>query len=336
MTGKLSRREFVRQLGIGTLSVPMLLNLLAGSLEAQGSHQRQSIIWLQGQSSRMHNSGTWSYPGYHEFIRNYFTVISAETPDVETIAIEYTDRGKPHILILDGYFSQDHYDPLNNLLKDLIVVSKAVILLGNEAAYSSGRPDGFLNLETELLHLVETPFIKLPGNPVHTRHLVGTLNHLIMYDVPELDEYRRPLLFYSQYICDHCQYRGDFEKGNFVDYFGQREGCLYLLGCKGPVTKNTCAVEKWNDTSTWCVAAGSPCTGCSEPDYPDNQGLGMYGQLTSDEAPINSFFVRNAATLAQGAFAVTVAGVGIHAVTKRISTPLKTQEIIDWKGKGNE
>ncbi len=321
---------------IGGLSTPVLLDMLSTNLLAEINTSKQSIIWIQGQSSGIHQSGIWSYPGFHSFVDKHFTLITSDSPDVQSATINSSDQGGEHILILDGYFSQDLDDPINNLLKDLIVVSRAVILLGNEATNSNSTPDGFLNLEKELLYLVETPYFKLPGNPVPIRHLVGSLNHLKLYGPPDFDEHRRPTMFYSQLICANCQYRGDFEQGNFARYYGQKEGCLYLLGCKGPVTRNSCAIEKWNGTSSWCVSAGSPCTGCSEPDYPNNSGLGFYGQLSSDTAPINSFFVRNASTIAQGAFAVTLAGVAVHTLSGRKANSLKDDEVFGFEEESDE
>ncbi len=305
----------------------MLLESLTQNLAAQEKHKRQSIIWLQGHSSGIQQSGIWSLPGFHSFIAKYFKVIPVDITGLQTFANEFSSQDTPHLLILDGYFSQDNDDSINNLLKDLIVVSRAVILLGNEASYGSNRPDGFMDLETELLHLVETPYFKLPGNPVPARNLLGALDHLILHGIPDLDEYKRPTMFYSTVICDRCDYRGDFESGYFVDHFGQREGCLYLLGCKGPVTKNSCAVEKWNETSNWCVGVGSPCTGCSEPGYPFHQGLGLYGQLSSNTAAVNSFFVRNSVTIAQGALAVSVAGVALHTISRKQQPVLENRTL---------
>ncbi len=336
MGEKLSRRKFVQHMVVGTLTVPVMMDLLTKNLMAQSTEIKYPIIWLQGQSSGIHRSGIMNFPGFYSFIDKHFKIISIESPDLNEVAAELSEKGNQHILILDGYFSDDLDDPINNLLKDLIVISRAVILLGNEASYSAKKPDGFLNLETELLHLVETPFFKLPGNPVPIRHLVGSLNHMILYDFPKLDELRRPTMFYSQKICERCQYRGDFERGNFVREYGEKEGCLYWLGCKGPVTYNSCAVDKWNETSSWCVGVGSPCTGCSEPDFPENAGLGLYGQISSDTAPINSFFVRNASTLAQGAFGVTIAGIAIHAFSRQTSSSMKDESQISIAEKENE
>lgn len=333
---RLGRRAFIRQLTAGSLSLPFLINLLSDNLTAKEIDQKQPIIWLHGQSSSIQRAGIWSYPNFYDFIQKYFTVISVDDPEIASLAIRDSESGNPHLLILDGFFSASFDDLVNNLLKDLIVISRAVILLGNEAAYSHKKPQGFLDLEEDLLDLVETPYIKLPGNPVPIRHLVGLLNHMVMFDLPELDGHRRPLMFYSQTICERCQYRGDFEKGNFVRYFGQKEGCLYWLGCKGPITRNSCVTEKWMGTSEWCISAGSPCTGCSEPDFPDNNGLGLFGQISADKAPINSFFVRNASTIAQGAFAVTLSGVAAHAISRKTSPPLQDETFFNLEENGDE
>ncbi len=52
-------------------------------------------------------------------------------------------------------------------------------------------------------------------------------------------------------------------------------GCLFALGCKGRLTYADCPIRKWNSPAkgefgvNWCVGAGSPCHGCTEPLFPD-------------------------------------------------------------------
>lgn len=331
MFSNLTRRKFIQEVVAGSLTAPLLLQMLGETLKAEDAPYQQQIIWLQGQTSGIHREGIFSSPGFFNYLDKYFKVLPVDQLDLESISINFSEKSTPHILILDGYFTTDYDDPIHNLLKDLIVISRVAILLGNEAAYGSNRPEGFMDLEADLLRLVETPFFRLPGYPVPTRHLLGALNHMILYDLPDLDEYRRPLMFHSTRICDRCEYRGDFEKGRFVSYFGEKEGCLYLLGCKGPVAKNDCATEKWNNTSSWCVSVGSPCTGCSEPDYPAHHGLGMYGQLSLENAGANSFLIRNSGNILKGALAVTVGGIVLHAVSKKTSTPKKNQGVYNTK-----
>lgn len=311
----------------GAISLPVLLHVLSEKLVAEENLTRQPIIWLKGQQSENQSTGIWSHPPLLGFLDRYFTVLPGGDIDVGQFQETYSERGPYHLLILEGYFTSDPDDWLHNLLKDLIVVARGVILLGNEACWGKNVPEGFMDLETDLLYHVETPYFRLPGAPLPARHLLGLLNHLILYDLPEIDEYRRPKMFYSQRICDRCLYRGDFEAGRFVRYFGEREGCLYLLGCKGPVTWNSCPVERWNGVSSWCVAAGSPCTGCSEPDYPHHQGLGMYGRVSGGSAGVNSIFIRHTDDFVKGAFGVTVAGIALHALSKKRSALLGEQRL---------
>ena len=53
--------------------------------------------------------------------------------------------------------------------------------------------------------------------------------------------------------------------------------CLYPLGCEGRSTGADCPVRKWNGAAAgaagvnWCIAAGAPCHGCTEPDFPDRK-----------------------------------------------------------------
>ncbi|MBT4265184.1 MAG: hypothetical protein HN580_06020 [Deltaproteobacteria bacterium] len=323
----LTRRDFIRYLSVGSISIPVLMKGLAENLMAQEPITQQPIIWIQGQNSGIHSAGIWNLPEFSGFLEKFFKIVPQSKIDGDFIPLDDSDAAASHILILEGQFTNDPNDPLNSLIKDLIVVSRGVILLGNEAAYGKHAPEGFMDPEGDLLHHVETPFFKLPGAPVHARHILGMLNHLVLYGLPELDAYRRPSVFYSTLICNRCEYRSDFEAGRFVRYHGEREGCLYLMGCKGPVTKNSCPIEKWNGTSNWCVGAGSPCTGCSEPEYPDHHGLGMFGQLSSNDASINSFFVRHLETIAKGTAVLTVAGIATHAISKRTSSPLKGKRL---------
>jgi hydrogenase small subunit len=323
----ITRRAFVRRMALGTLTVPVLMQGLSERLSAQGDPPRQPIIWLQGQSSGIQNSGLWSQPELIDFLDKYFRIIPVTAIDSDEFLADSQDRDALHLLILEGFFSNDPLDWLQDLLKDLIVVSRAVILLGNEACWGDTVPEGFMNLETDLLHLVETPYYKLPGAPVPARHLLGTLNHLVLYDLPAVDEYRRPTMFYATPICHRCEFRRDFEAGRFLRHFGDGQGCLYRLGCKGPFTWNSCPVERWNGTSNWCVGAGSPCTGCSEPDFPANQGLGMFGQLPAGTAETNAFFLRHSGTIAKGVFGVTAAGIALHAIAQKTAVPLHGQRM---------
>ena len=75
-----------------------------------------------------------------------------------------------------------------------------------------------------------------------------------------LDELRRPKMYYGKQIHETCPRRADFDAGRFAKKFGD-SGCLYELGCKGPVTYADCPTRMWNSGTNWCVGAGSSCHG---------------------------------------------------------------------------
>jgi hydrogenase small subunit len=42
------------------------------------------------------------------------------------------------------------------------------------------------------------------------------------------------------------------------------------MGCKGPVTYNSCGIIKWNDGISYPIQSGHPCIGCAEAGFWDN------------------------------------------------------------------
>lgn len=149
----------------------------------------------------------------------------------------------------------------------------AVIAVGTDAAYGglpAARPNPTAaKAVSEILkqHFVETPVINIPGCPPNPDWMVGTLAHVLLYGVPELDELGRPVLFYGQLIHDNCPYRGYFEYGIFAKSFSE-QGCRYELGCKGPETYADCWKRRWNNGVNWCVQ-NAVCIGCTEPAFWD-------------------------------------------------------------------
>ena len=106
----------------------------------------------------------------------------------------------------------------------------------------------------------------------------------------ELDEFGRPKIIFGQTIHDNCPRRGHFENGEFVYQFGSAEEakgyCLYAVGCKGPQTYTNCPIVRWNNQVSWCVESGSPCIGCGDFNWVDENapflnrfrriGIGQY------------------------------------------------------------
>jgi hydrogenase small subunit len=122
---------------------------------------------------------------------------------------------------------------------------------------------------------VATPVINLPTCPVNPEWIVAiVVDVLLLGKVPALDEFKRPTLIFGSTIHDNCPRRGHFENGEFVEQFGTeaevKQWCLYKVGCKGPQTKTNCPSVRWNRKASWCVESGSPCIGCGNMNWVDN------------------------------------------------------------------
>jgi hydrogenase small subunit len=130
------------------------------------------------------------------------------------------------------------------------------------------NPTGAQGLEAEYYG---KQVIKIPGCPTHPDWIVNTVARVMNEDLPTLDSYGRPSDFFRNRIHPRCQY---FEGWEEVDNLNE-VGCLRRLGCKGPDTRADCPTRKWNAAGSgqtginWCVGAGSPCYGCTEPTFPD-------------------------------------------------------------------
>jgi hydrogenase small subunit len=100
---------------------------------------------------------------------------------------------------------------------------------------------------------------------------MGTVAGILLSGLPrteDLDEYGRPKAFYGQTIHENCPRRAYYDERKFAKKLSD-PGCLYELGCKGPVTYADCPLRLWNNGVNWCIGNGSPCLGCTEPGFPD-------------------------------------------------------------------
>ncbi len=124
------------------------------------------------------------------------------------------------------------------------------------------------------------PLVNLPGCPVHPDWIVGTIAYILANGkAPSLDANGRPTDFYAETVHSHCPLLGSVE----ATTLGEGFHCLRGLGCHGPTTYADCPSRKWNSPAagtpgvSWCVLAGSPCIGCTEPTFPDGMSPFYFG-----------------------------------------------------------
>jgi len=160
------------------------------------------------------------------------------------------------------------------ILYDLAEKSNGIICIGSCSSFG-GIPKGFPNPTgcksvKEIIDEkgIEKKLINIPGCPPHPDWFLGTITKIIANLPIELDELNRPVDFYGKLIHENCPRRPYFDKGKFSKSFSE-EGCLYLLGCKGPFTHADCPIRDWNGGINWCIKNNSPCFGCTEPEFID-------------------------------------------------------------------
>lgn len=186
------------------------------------------------------------------------------------------------ILLVDGAVSMREnglYNIVANYQGRNITAYEAVVLAGEKAKYivsvgtcasyggiSAARPNP--SECKSVSDVVNRTVVRLPTCPCHPDWVIGTVAHLSTYGLPDLDDQGRPLLFYSHTIHDICTRRGMFDAGIFARSFGE-DACMFLIGCKGPITKTECPRTKWNSYVNWPIGNNTNCIGCGHPGFPD-------------------------------------------------------------------
>lgn len=227
-------------------------------------------------------------PGKHVNLKFHMTIMAGEGEPVIEVLRDVQEREKgEYILIVEGSIptaaggiygtlGEENGKPVTllNRVESLGENAFLTIAMGTCSSYggipaAKPNPTGCKPVE-EIFRSkkIDTPVINIPGCPPHPDWLLGTVASLLLGTPLELDDIKRPKLFYGRLIHENCFRRPEFDKGNFAKKLSD-EGCLYKVGCKGHYTYADCFSRQWNNGVNWCIKAGSPCHGCVEPVFPD-------------------------------------------------------------------
>lgn len=169
--------------------------------------------------------------------------------------------------------------------------------------------------------------INLPGCPCNADNLTATVVHYLVFGkIPAMDSKGRPLFAYGKRIHDNCERRPHFDAGQYVEHWGDdahRKGfCLYKMGCKGPATFHNCPTQRYNEKTSWPVASGHGCAGCSEPHFWDTMGP-MYRRLPN----VPGFGVEATADkIGLGLVAGAAAAFAVHGALNALRKDKEPQE----------
>lgn len=341
-----------------TLGLTEKLLPLVREVSAQGAVARPPVIWLElgtctGNSISLDNARN---PALTQIMTEmldirYSVLFNSTQGDAAVAALMDTvgrESGK-FWLIIEGAVmtaADGHYNDvfmrngqmISGLaaLKEFAPQAKYIISVGDCACFGGPaaahpNPGGAKGVWS----VIDQKVINIPGCPAHPDWISGTLSHLLFYGMPELDAYNRPIMFFGKTIHDLCIRRQQFEDGIFAAFPGD-EGCLYKVGCKGPVTHADCPQREWNNYVNWPVKAGTPCIGCASPHFPDGM-MPFYNHLPDIQTPAVAVNVKK---LGAALAVLGVGAVGTHFMAgvfaKRIHKHyLKGTKPIDSKAPDN-
>lgn len=245
-------------------------------------------------------------PGKHINLRYHPTVMAgAGALILQVLDATNQEAHGRYVLVVEGAIStkddgvycvigerNEHEQLLAETVEALARDAMAVVALGTCAAFGGipaapPNPTGCVSLRALFdIKGIATSLVNVPGCPPHPDWFVGTLADLLIRGLPgedDLDAHMRPMLFYGGLIHEHCPRRAYFDEGKFAKKLSD-PGCLYEVGCKGPITHADCPIRLWNGGVNWCISAGSPCHGCVEPGFPD-LGAPMYEKIDELKLP---------------------------------------------------
>jgi len=240
-------------------------------------------------------------PGKHVNLRFQTTIMAGAGKLVMEILEDTMERKRgEYVLVVEGAIPTAEGGaigtigerPFLEVVRGLAEWASLAIALGTCASFGgipSGRPNptGARGLSEVLEEAgIGAPVVNIPGCPPHPDWFIGICAHLALFGPPkpeELDELRRPKLFYGKLLHDNFPRRGLFDTGRMAKRPGE-EGCLYEVGCKGPLTYSDCPLRKWNGGVNWCVDNSHPCIACCEPTFPDVVSP-MFEKISEERLP---------------------------------------------------
>lgn len=286
---RVSRRDFLKfcTLMAGTLALPAsMVPKIAYALETA---KRPPVVWLEYQdcagcteSFLRANQPTAAELVLDILSVNYHETIMAPSGKRADKSLEDTVREGGYLVVVegaiptkdDGVYCCVGGRTALDLLQEIAGHATAVITVG-ACAFYGGWPATTPN-PTEAKGVKDVisgvPIINLPGCPMNVDNFTATLVHYLTFGkLPATDDLGRPLFAYGGRIHDNCERRGHFDAGEFVKVWGDeghRKGwCLYQMGCKGPVAFHNCPTIRWNQGTSWPVAAGHGCIACASPGF---------------------------------------------------------------------
>jgi hydrogenase small subunit len=304
-TNSLSRRSFLElsakicaAMGLCAAAIPRVAE--AAEELASGN---APVLWLQGQSCSGCSISLLDAEAISpvQLLTRYISLafhqtLSATTGHQAVDTVNRTIAAGGYILIVEGAVPAGMPkacrfgdEPFGAQLLRAGNAAKAILTVGTCACFggipaAENNPTGSVSAAKYLKdNSVSAPQILVPGCPCHPDWLLGTVAHVLKLGIPPLDGLGRPKAFFSRLMHDQCSRFADYERERFAKTFGE-PGCLFKLGCLGPITHTDCAVRQWNSGVNSCVRAGAPCIGCGGEQFAAKASLPFITKKRASES----------------------------------------------------
>ncbi len=290
MPTKLSRRNFVKLCAGGAAAIS-LSGYLAPFMKEAVAAGAPPVIWIQGGSCSGCSVSILNsvHPDIEKVLLEvislrYHQTVMAASGDLATDVIFKTAEENPggFVLVVEGaipvaadgkycLIGKRNGEDLTFLdaVKEVGSQAMAILSVGTCSSFGGipATPPNPTDCKPVSDIVKNVPIINIPGCPPHPDWIVGTIAHILLYGMPEVDTFGRPTMFFDGIIHDNCQRRQYFDNAIFAKKFGD-PGCLLELGCKGPIAHCDTTYRLWNNGVNTCIKAGGPCIACTEPEFP--------------------------------------------------------------------
>jgi hydrogenase small subunit len=284
-----TRRDFLKWTGRSAALLGLSQVQLLKLGEALAAGTTPPLIWLHGASCSgcsiaALNAVTPTTIGdvlVSRVSAKYDALIMAGGSDVAIRALDAAGAAGGFVLVVEGgvptakggrycTIGERSGKPITLLqtLKTLGPKAARVIALGTCAAYkgvpgAGANPAGVASVSDVLAGITAQPVINVPGCPAPPEQFLAVVVALLSGQELRLDAAGRPTSLYPHPVHFICERKRTARAKNLGE-----AGCLFDVGCKGPDTTALCPSHKYNNGTSWCIAAGHPCIGCAMPDFP--------------------------------------------------------------------
>ena len=304
----MQRRDFLTYgaqiaalMGLGTERIPAL----AAEMKRL-SMDKAPVLWLQGLScsgcsiSLLNTESPDPVTLLTEYISlQYHSNLSTATGDVAVEIMNRCVETGGYVLVVEGAVPEGMPEACfvgrgltyTDFLLKAARSAKLIVNAGTCSSFggipcANNNPTGACSTHSYLKkNNVQVPWVNLPGCPVHPDWLVGTLLCALTFGLPELDQHRRPVMFYGKTVHESCPRYADYEAEKFAQHLSE-SGCLFKLGCLGPRVFADCTLRGWNGNVNHCIKANAPCIGCASSDFPIPPPLGFSRKPASSSAQV--------------------------------------------------